>query len=64
VPRTWLIRSPDSRTELPEVRVSASVQMKAVVQHSFGAPAVLTLREAARPIPLPTEVLVRVRAAG
>jgi NADPH:quinone reductase-like Zn-dependent oxidoreductase len=64
VPRTWLIRSPDSRTELPEVRVPASVQMKAVVQHSFGAPAVLTLREAARPVPLPTEVLVRVRAAG
>jgi NADPH:quinone reductase-like Zn-dependent oxidoreductase len=38
--------------------------MKAVVQHSFGAPAVLMLREAARPVPLPTEILVRVRAAG
>ena len=42
----------------------AFVQMKAVVQHSFGAPGVLMLREAARPVPLPTEVLVRVRAAG
>jgi NADPH:quinone reductase-like Zn-dependent oxidoreductase len=38
--------------------------MTAVVQHSFGAPEVLTLGQAARPVPLPTEVLVRVHAAG
>lgn len=44
--------------------MSASEQMKAVVQSSFGAPTVLMLRKAARPVPLPTEVLVRVRAAG
>jgi NADPH:quinone reductase-like Zn-dependent oxidoreductase len=44
--------------------VSASALMSAVVQHSFGAPGVLTLGQAARPVPLPTEVLVRVRAAG
>jgi len=44
--------------------VSASAQMTAVVQHSFGAPEVLTLGQAARPVPLPTEVLVRVHAAG
>ena len=44
--------------------MSASAQMTAVVQHSFGAPEVLTLGQAARPVPLPTEVLVRVHAAG
>jgi NADPH:quinone reductase-like Zn-dependent oxidoreductase len=44
--------------------VSAPAQMTAVVQHSFGAPGVLTLGQAARPVPLPTEVLVRVHAAG
>jgi NADPH:quinone reductase-like Zn-dependent oxidoreductase len=44
--------------------VSASTEMTAVVQHSFGAPGVLTLSQAARPVPLPTEVLVRVHAAG
>src|SRR5690348_56445 len=38
--------------------------MTAVVQHSFGAPEVLTLGHAARPVPLPTEVLVRVHASG
>jgi len=38
--------------------------MTAVVQHSFGAPGVLELSQAARPVPLPTEVLVRVHAAG
>jgi len=38
--------------------------MTAVVQHSFGAPEVLTLGQAVRPVPLPTEVLVRVHAAG
>ena len=44
--------------------MSASAQMTAVVQHSFGPPEVLTLGQAARPVPLPTEVLVRVHAAG
>lgn len=38
--------------------------MRAVVQHSFGGPDVLRVEEAPRPEPLPTEVLVRVRAAG
>jgi len=44
--------------------MSASAQMTAIVQHSFGAPEVLTLSQAARPAPLPTEVLVRVHASG
>ena len=44
--------------------MSASAQMTAVVQHSFGAPEVLTLGQAVRPVPLPTEVLVRVHASG
>nr|WP_134005271.1 NADP-dependent oxidoreductase [Streptomyces sp. 846.5] len=38
--------------------------MRAVVQHSFGGPDVLQVAEVPRPVPLPTEVLVRVRAAG
>lgn len=39
-------------------------QMRAVVQHETGAPDVLHLENVPRPVPLPTEVLVRVRAAG
>ena len=35
-----------------------------ITQTSFGGPEVLTLAEAPPPTPLPTEVLVRVRAAG
>ncbi len=38
--------------------------MRAVVQQSFGGPEVLNVREVPRPTPLPTEVLVRVHAAG
>ncbi|MFF1838991.1 NADP-dependent oxidoreductase [Streptomyces sp. NPDC058231] len=38
--------------------------MRAVVQHAFGGPDVLRVEEVPRPEPLPTEVLVRVHAAG
>ncbi|WP_236655913.1 NADP-dependent oxidoreductase [Streptacidiphilus jiangxiensis] len=38
--------------------------MRAVVQDAFGGPEVLHLLEVPRPEPLPTEVLVRVHAAG
>lgn len=38
--------------------------MRAVVQHSFGGPEVLRVEQLPKPQPLPTEVLVRVHAAG
>ncbi|HEV2637954.1 MAG TPA: NADP-dependent oxidoreductase [Actinocrinis sp.] len=38
--------------------------MRAVVQHAFGGPEVLRVEQVPRPVPLPTEVLVRVHAAG
>ncbi|WSG82407.1 NADP-dependent oxidoreductase [Streptomyces sp. NBC_01718] len=38
--------------------------MRAVVQHAFGGSDVLRVEEVPRPEPLPTEVLVRVHAAG
>jgi NADPH:quinone reductase-like Zn-dependent oxidoreductase len=38
--------------------------MKAVVLHEYGAPEVLAVAEAAKPEPIPTEVQVRVHAAG
>lgn len=38
--------------------------MRAVVQDGFGGPEVLRVRQVPRPEPLPTEVLVRVHAAG
>ncbi|MFI9359451.1 NADP-dependent oxidoreductase [Kitasatospora sp. NPDC053057] len=38
--------------------------MRAVVQDAFGGPEVLRVEQVARPVPLPTEVLVRVHAAG
>jgi NADPH:quinone reductase-like Zn-dependent oxidoreductase len=38
--------------------------MKAIVQHEFGGPEVLRLEEIPAPEPIPTEVQVRVRAAG
>jgi len=38
--------------------------MRAVIQHGFGGPEVLEIADVPRPEPLPTEVLVRVRAAG
>ncbi|GAB2530130.1 NADP-dependent oxidoreductase [Nocardia heshunensis] len=42
----------------------STVTMRAVTQEVFGGPDVLRVREVARPEPLPTEVLVRVHAAG
>lgn len=38
--------------------------MRAVTVGEFGGPEVLTVGRVARPVPLPTEVLVRVHAAG
>jgi NADPH:quinone reductase-like Zn-dependent oxidoreductase len=38
--------------------------VKAIVQHEFGGPEVLRPEEVAAPEPIPTEVQVRVRAAG
>src|SRR3954464_6796896 len=38
--------------------------MKAITQQEFGGPEVLVVSEVDRPEPLPTEVLVRVHAAG
>jgi NADPH:quinone reductase-like Zn-dependent oxidoreductase len=38
--------------------------MRAVTQHTFGGPEVLTVRQVPRPEPLPTEVRVQVHAAG
>jgi NADPH:quinone reductase-like Zn-dependent oxidoreductase len=38
--------------------------MRAVTVSGFGGPEVLTVEQVARPVPLPTEVLVRVHAAG
>ncbi|MFG2583864.1 NADP-dependent oxidoreductase [Streptomyces malaysiensis] len=42
----------------------ARSMMRAVVQDALGGPEVLRVAEVPRPEPLPTEVLVRVRAAG
>ncbi len=42
----------------------SATMMRAVVQDVFGGPEVLRVREVSRPEPLPTEVLVRVHAAG
>ncbi|HEX6930662.1 MAG TPA: alcohol dehydrogenase catalytic domain-containing protein [Streptosporangiaceae bacterium] len=38
--------------------------MRSIRQQAFGDPEVLELTEVARPVPLPTEMLVRVRAVG
>lgn len=38
--------------------------MRAIRQQAWGGPETLALAEVERPVPLPTEVLVRVRAAG
>jgi NADPH:quinone reductase-like Zn-dependent oxidoreductase len=38
--------------------------MRAIIQNEFGGPEVLTLSDVPKPSPLPTEVLVRVHAAG
>lgn len=42
----------------------ANDNMRAVVQHTLGDPDVLEVTRVPRPVPLPTEVLVRVHAAG
>lgn len=42
----------------------SATSMQAVRQHKFGGPDVLVLERVARPEPLPTEVLIRVHAAG
>jgi len=39
-------------------------RMQAVVQQAFGGPEVLKVAEVDRPVPLATEVLVRVQAVG
>ncbi|MFI5934042.1 NADP-dependent oxidoreductase [Actinoplanes sp. NPDC051494] len=44
--------------------MSEHTTMKAVRQHTFGGPETLTVEDVERPSPLPTEVLVRVHAAG
>ncbi|MEV6347736.1 NADP-dependent oxidoreductase [Actinoplanes sp. NPDC051851] len=44
--------------------MSENDTMTAVRQHAFGGPEVLTVERVPRPAPLPTEVLVRVHAAG
>ncbi|GAA1617495.1 NADP-dependent oxidoreductase [Actinoplanes couchii] len=41
-----------------------SSTMRAVTQQTFGGPEVLQIREVPKPSPLPTEILVRVTAAG
>ena len=41
-----------------------SASMRSVRQLAFGGPEVLQLTEVERPVPLATEVLVRVRATG
>lgn len=38
--------------------------MRAIVQHRFGGPEVLELAEVPKPTPLPTEIVVEVKAAG
>src|SRR2546423_14681801 len=46
------------------VQQPRSVPMLAIMQRSFGGPEVLEVSEIDRPRPLPTEVLVRVRAVS
>ena len=41
-----------------------SETMQSIRQQAFGGPEVLRLAEVERPVPLPTEMLVRVRAVG
>ena len=38
--------------------------MRSIRQQAFGGPEVLELAEVALPVPMPTEMLVRVRAVG
>ena len=55
-----------SETTMSEENMSENTEhtMRAVTISEFGGPEVLTLETVARPVPLPTEVLVRVHAAG
>ena len=41
-----------------------SATMQSIRQQAFGGPEVLQLAEVERPVPLPTEMLVRMRAVG
>ncbi|NBE96186.1 NADP-dependent oxidoreductase [Nonomuraea sp. KC401] len=43
---------------------TTTARMRAIIQESAGGPEVLTLAEVDRPEPMPTEILVRVHAAG
>src|SRR5512143_2094843 len=52
------------RRERHLLTIRSDVHMKAITQHSFGDPDVLQVVEIDPPLPLPTEVLVRVRAIG
>ena len=45
-------------------RTAGPILMRAVIQQTFGGPEVLQVSDVPKPVPLPTEVLVRVRAAG
>ncbi len=47
-----------------DINGSAGPTMRAVTQDTFGDTSVLQVRQVPRPTPLPTEVLVRVHAAG
>ena len=44
--------------------MNENITMNAIRQHTFGGPDVLSVERVERPEPLPTEVLVRVHAAG
>jgi NADPH:quinone reductase-like Zn-dependent oxidoreductase len=53
-----------STTSAPDLPAPAAPTMRAVSQQRFGAADELVLADIPRPVPLPTEVLVRVHAAG
>ena len=50
--------------EKHQVRVAPESKMKAILQHTYGSPDVLELRDIDRPAVKDDEVLVRVRAAA
>jgi NADPH:quinone reductase-like Zn-dependent oxidoreductase len=51
-------------TETPPTAPNVEQSMRALVQHRYGGPEVLTIGEVPKPTPGPGEVLVRVRAAS
>ena len=55
-------RSGERAALTTDVRVSGT--MRALVQHTYGGPEVLQLAQAPRPVPGPSEVLVRVAASS